>query len=620
MQLPGYLQSAILDAMAVAIVVTDSAGRILWVNRAFTQLTGYFSSEAIGQNMRLLKSDEQSPEFYQQMWETVQSGQVWQGEIINRRKDGSRYIEEQTVTPVNDDNGAIAYFVVVKQEITHRKEDEKRLRRQMDELTVFHGITQAGAEAVSIEALLERAMRAVKEHLYPDVDFGVGLVDEKSQSFLAYVNLLGKIQTLRIPLDQGIPAQVLASGKSIYLRDVKLDSTYVAVNQSIRSEVCAPLKAGDHIIGVLNAESPKVDAFDENDEQLLVTLAGQLAVSIERMRLYQNALRTTEKQEIMYRVSQEISASLELENVYQSIHRAVKELMPCEDFLIALLDEDRQEIHGVYMIELDNRLPTARFPASQGLSGNVIATGRSIKYDDFLTEHPELHSIQFGKDHTRSGIFVPLKFKGKPIGALSAQSYQTYTYTAEDEHILDLLASQAAIAIENARLFTEIQELATHDSLTGVFNRRHFFIRANEEVERANRYHQPLSVILFDVDHFKRVNDTYGHPTGDQVLQSIARRCRTSLRDVDIIGRYGGEEFIILMPSTDISNAAIVAERLRRGVLQEKFDTGNGPLTISLGVAAYDEGCKDIDVLLAHADKALYSAKNSGRNRVKVFE
>jgi diguanylate cyclase (GGDEF)-like protein len=315
-----------------------------------------------------------------------------------------------------------------------------------------------------------------------------------------------------------------------------------------------------------------------------------------------------------------VSASLELEQVYQAIHRAVKQLMPCEDFLIALLDEERHEIHGVYMIEWDERLPSARFPASQGLSGNVIATGRSIKYDDFFVDHPELHSIQFGKDRTRSGIFVPLMLKGEAIGVLSAQSYQTYTYTDENEKVLDQLASQAAIAIENARLYAELQELAIHDPLTGVFNRRHFFKHAGEEIAKANRYHQPLSVILFDIDHFKRVNDTYGHPTGDRVLQLIAQRCRANLRDVDIICRYGGEEFIVLMPSTDMTNASVAAERLRRCVLQENIDTGDSPLTISLGVAAYDENCKDIDALLARADKALYAAKNSGRNRVKRFE
>jgi diguanylate cyclase (GGDEF)-like protein/PAS domain S-box-containing protein len=620
MQLPGYLQFAILEAAAVAIVVTDAEGCIVWVNRAFTLLTGHSYDDAIGQGMNMLKSDEHDANFYQQMWETIQSGQVWRGEVVNRRKDGSRYVEDQTITPVRDENDAVAFFIVIKQEITLRKENEQRLRKQMDELTVLHAIARAGTEAETIEAMLEKAVRAVNERLYPGIDFGVGLVDKNSLSFQAYINLLGKVQKVMIPLDQGVPAQVLSSGKPIRLRDVSSYPSYVAVNKAIRSELCIPLKTGDRVIGVLNAESPQADAFDDQDEQLMITLAGQLAVAIERMQLYQNALRTADQRAVMYRVAQEISASLELEPVCQAIHRAVKQLMPCEDFLIALLDEERQEIHGVYMIELDEQLPSARFPATQGLSGAVIATGKSIKYDDFFVDHPELHSIQFGKDRTRSGIFVPLKFKGKAVGVLSAQSYQTYTYTDEDEHLLDQLASQAAIAIENARLYTKVQELAKYDSLTGIFNRRHFFERAGEEIEKANRYHQVLSVILFDIDHFKRVNDTYGHPKGDSVLQSIAQRCRANLREVDIIGRYGGEEFIVLMPFTDTTNAAVAAERLRRVVLQLNIDTGDSPLTISLGVAAYDENCKGIDDLLARADKALYNAKHSGRNRVKLFD
>jgi diguanylate cyclase (GGDEF)-like protein/PAS domain S-box-containing protein len=620
MQLPGYLQFAILEAAAVSIVVTDTSGCILWVNPAFVKLTGHTHEEAIGKGMNMLKSGEQNSSYYPQMWQTIQAGQVWRGEIINQRKDGSRYVEDQTITPVRDENGDVAFFIVIQQEITQRRENEERLRRQMEELTVLHTIARAGTEAENIEAMIEKAILAVNEHLYPGIDFGVGLINQSTRSFQAYINLSGKLQKLTIPLDQGVPAQVVASGQPIRVRDVTKNRSYVPVNKTIRSEVCVPLKAGDRIIGVLNAESPQVDAFDEKDEQLMVTLAGQLAVAIERMQLYQNAVRTAEQQAVMYRVAQEISASLKLEEVCQAIHRAVKQLMPCEDFLIALLDEPRQEIHGVYMIEWDERLPSARFPTSQGLSGNVIATGRSIKYDDFFVDHPELHSIQFGRDRTRSGIFVPLKFEGKAIGVLSAQSYQTYTYTDQDEYILDLLASQAAIAIENASLFAEVQELATHDPLTGVYNRREFFKRAVSEIERATRYQQDLSMILFDIDHFKRVNDTYGHPKGDSFLQEIAQRCLTNLRENDIIGRYGGEEFIILMPSTDIANATIVAERLRRDVLQENIDTGNGPLTISLGVAGYDKSCKDIDDLVARADRALYTAKNSGRNRFKLFE
>lgn len=619
MQLPGYLQSAVLEATQIAIVVTDSSGCILWLNRAYTQLSGQTYNEAVNQNINKLISDAQNPTASQKILETIQTGQAWQGNVVNQRKDGNSFIVEQTITPVKDDGGAIAFFVVFKQEVTHPKENEKHLSRQMDELTVLHTITQAGAEAVSIQALLEKTIRAVNERLYPNLDVGVGLVDEKSNSFQIYVNLLGKLHTLSLPIDQGISGQVLSTGNPIRLRDVRANPAFVAINQSVRSELCVPLKAGDHIFGVLNVESPQTDAFDENDEQILATLAGQLAIAIERMRLYQKLLRTTEKQSVMYRVSQEISIGLELESVYQSIHRAVKQLMPCEDFLIALLDEEHQEIQGVYMVELDIRLPEVRFSSSQGLCANVVSTGHSIKYDDFSTDHPDLRSMQIGKDRVRSGIFVPLKYKGKAIGVLSAQSYQTNAYTTEDEHILELLASQAAIAIENARLFSDIQELATHDPLTYVYNRRHFFKLANREVERAKRYHQPLSVILFDIDHFKRINDTYGHPTGDRVLQKIAQRCRAILRELDIIGRYGGDEFIILMPSTELTNAAIAAERVRQGVLQENIDAGNGPLTISLGVAAYNENCNSIDTLLAHADKALYSAKSSGRNRVKKF-
>ena len=185
--------------------------------------------------------------------------------------------------------------------------------------------------------------------------------------------------------------------------------------------------------------------------------------------------------------------------------------------------------------------------------------------------------------------------------------------------MLELLASHAAIALDNARLFSEVQQLATTDSLTGIFNRRHFFALARGEVERSRRYQYPLSLIMLDIDHFKQVNDTYGHATGDMILQQIAQRCRKNLRETDIFGRYGGEEFVVLLPLTDLENARLVAERLRLEAAEVGREANVEGVTISLGVAAMSGSGEDPESLLGKADQALYAAKQAGRNRVEVF-
>jgi diguanylate cyclase (GGDEF)-like protein len=184
------------------------------------------------------------------------------------------------------------------------------------------------------------------------------------------------------------------------------------------------------------------------------------------------------------------------------------------------------------------------------------------------------------------------------------------------------LADYAAVAIANARLFTQLQLQSITDSLTGLFNRRHLFSLAEREFLRAQRYGRPLSAVMLDIDHFKRVNDTYGHAAGDQVLAEVAQRLRTSARHTDLIGRYGGEEFVLLLPETELPGAELLAERLRRAIAGAPMATSGGPLSISasLGVAATQPNVRDAAALIDQADQALYAAKQAGRNRVLTFD
>ena len=167
-----------------------------------------------------------------------------------------------------------------------------------------------------------------------------------------------------------------------------------------------------------------------------------------------------------------------------------------------------------------------------------------------------------------------------------------------------------------------MRHLAITDELTGLFNRRHFFDLGAREFERAQRYRRPLTAIMLDIDHFKQVNDTYGHATGDQVLQAVARRCRQAIREIDILGRYGGDEFAVLLPETGLDEGYLVAERLRLEVAKDPFPANQNALhiTISLGVARVSAKVPDLETLLEHADAALYAAKQSGRNRAMVME
>jgi diguanylate cyclase (GGDEF)-like protein len=205
---------------------------------------------------------------------------------------------------------------------------------------------------------------------------------------------------------------------------------------------------------------------------------------------------------------------------------------------------------------------------------------------------------------------------------LSSQSYQPHKYSIEDQQMLEVLAAHAAIALDNAKLFGQIQQLAITDSLTNVFNRRHFFDIAQRELHRSLRYHHPLSVMMLDIDHYKIVNDTYGHVIGDVALKVISNHLMENLRETDTLGHYGGDEFSILLPETELGKAVEIAERLRVLINQTpiSIDQNEFTSTISVGVSCTNESITDFSQLFLSADMALYDAKNNNRNQVRYRE
>jgi diguanylate cyclase (GGDEF)-like protein len=218
---------------------------------------------------------------------------------------------------------------------------------------------------------------------------------------------------------------------------------------------------------------------------------------------------------------------------------------------------------------------------------------------------------------------VPIIGHDRCLGVLSLyKTNHERHFTKFDLAMLESLGRQAGLAIVNAELYFEVQQLTTSDSLTGINNRLSFNNLAVKEVERSWRYGRPLAIILMDIDSLHLINESNGHEAGDDVLRVLARICSNGLRRVDILGRYQQDEFILLLPETDLKNASDVAERLRLQVATTPIttDKGSAAITVSMGVAGL-EGRQEIDLqtLLDRAEKALFDAKQAGRNRVSLW-
>lgn len=223
--------------------------------------------------------------------------------------------------------------------------------------------------------------------------------------------------------------------------------------------------------------------------------------------------------------------------------------------------------------------------------------------------------------HPAGLLYIPLFTKHGIPGLVILDRGENKPFESQEREVAFALSSNAAFAIENARLFEEVKRLATTDSLTGLSNRRHFMEVAEKEVLRSLRYSNPLCAVMVDVDNFKSFNDNHGHATGDMVLQTLATILKRECRQTDLLGRLGGDELVILLIETDIEAGREIAERLRKAVAQEPFRVDQDTVinvTISMGMSSVGPGVADLHELLRDSDRNLYDAKNRGRNRLVV--
>ncbi|GAB4498754.1 MAG: hypothetical protein OHK003_12100 [Anaerolineales bacterium] len=391
------------------------------------------------------------------------------------------------------------------------------------------------------------------------------------------------------------------------------------------SQLFVPVISGSRTIGVLSIQSYKKHYYKDEQLDLLKNLASHCAGALERIWAQEALGEFVERLKVLHAAVNAINASLDMERACQVVYETVARVMPCNDFVIDGYDKETNEIVPIYAVEHPGRrVFTNRYTADHGLAGEIVRTKKRLFFNN--EQEIEQSGINFElygtheEDPTKSILAVPMLLHGEIYGMVSAQSYAINAYTHDDLYLLEVLASHAAIAIENARLFDSIQQLANTDPLTGILNRRRFFELAEVEFSKSSTSNMPFSVIMLDVDDFKQFNDRHGHKVGDSVLTLVAETCKTSLRTDDILGRLGGEEFAVALPNTRLEDALEVAARLRRAIQEVNLSDGSIiAITVSVGVAEFDYNCKSLDELLDRADKAMYTSKNSGRNRVSAW-
>jgi diguanylate cyclase (GGDEF)-like protein len=309
-----------------------------------------------------------------------------------------------------------------------------------------------------------------------------------------------------------------------------------------------------------------------------------------------------------------LTESRPLEESLHAVTDAALELLPANHASIRLLDGSHSDLLSGARSGAGASTRPLHFRRGQGVLGWVVEYKESLSIDD-VTKDPRFVAGKQGFQ-IRSMIAEPLWSAGQVIGVLSASSQKRRAFTEDDRLLARLLANCCTPPIERARL----RRLAMTDDLTLAYNQRYLSPRVNEEIERARRSGQPLSLLLLDLDHFKAVNDEHGHDVGDMVLRLFADRVRSIVRRVDVFIRRGGEEFLLLMPATALEQARNTAERIRRNLGGGELEVGAGRRvrqTVSIGASCWDFK-ESPEALQRRADVAMYAAKEQGRDRVVV--
>jgi diguanylate cyclase (GGDEF)-like protein len=498
-----------------------------------------------------------------------------------------------------------------------------RHTRQLREVTV------AISSTLDISTILKRVAQLMTELIGADAG-NIPLYNAERDCLMPgrLINLPSDVVAYPFFRGSGIIWELIDRGGSVIINDYQ-DQPHALpgmIALGVTAVLAVPLRSPEQILGVLILyQCTPSKGFSQHDRELLEIIGQQTSIALQNAQLYENALYDSERRRTLYAASVEIGSALDLHELCETIHRSIDRLMLCDSCAIGLYDEARNEIEYVYIVDSQGRWPSHRVPVSRGMLGYVVREGLSLRIsgsDPAIEALFGAERLYSAADHTNAILAAPLRAGEQTVGAFTVQAVNPHAYTSDDLDNLEMLAATAAIAIQNARLFGQIQQMATIDPLTQVPNRRFFFSQAIREIERANRYGTPISLIMLDADHFKSINDTYGHLAGDQVLQAIAGRCKENLRDLDTVARYGGEEFVILLPQTGYDQAMYVAQRLCQRIGQHPIDSDAGPISVSasLGVTALDyRRPVSLERLLDQADQALYAAKHAGRNRVRGF-
>ena len=398
--------------------------------------------------------------------------------------------------------------------------------------------------------------------------------------------------------------------------------------EMVRSIALCPVEAAGEVRGLLLLDHTEGNAYSAADQAFLADTAKLLGQAV--YYTYLNTEHSLEYQRLvaMSNTEKDFWKDLEFEAVMNKMQEIIPYAIPCDRLTISLKEEGKPYASIVRAYGQDaEEFHKLRFGIGENNPKSIVSMAYSKEFGFFRNFNDERYEARYTEDEPQEGFFA--SFMAVPFGVdesrglMLIESTKRDVFTNSNLDLLSRIGTSAGLALEKIFIIRKADALATHDGLTGLNNHRQFQKILATKISACARYKEPLSLVLCDIDFFKKLNDTYGHPFGDKVLKGIAEKLESSIRvDIDAAARYGGEEFVLILDKTTCDNAKETVERIRQGIEDMSFKTTDGEVvkkTMSFGIASYPEHARELNDLISKADKALYSAKSGGRNRVVVY-
>ncbi len=411
---------------------------------------------------------------------------------------------------------------------------------------------------------------------------------------------------------RGSESEVIRTGNPSVIEDFLENRSLLVIGDDdspvTRAAISAPLRSRGRVLGVISAQSYRPGAYSDSDLELLQGIADVAAVAMENVSHVQELEHRRREAERMEEISRVLASSLDADAVLSRVVEAAMDLLEADGAYVWLDDGEEARVGAS-----QGRIAPpsgATFPVQGEIARELVRDGRSLLLDR-LQEQLEVPEV-LRPDPARNALMVPLPGPDRVIGALCVAAIRDRRFRSDDARLLQRLAGHAAVALENARLHQALQTLSLTDPLTGLPNRRQLEVHLSREFAAAQRG-RPLALVLFDVDRFKEYNDTQGHVAGDQALRALGRVMAEETRAMNLVARYGGDEFLAVLSDTGLEGARQHAGRVHARVARDR-ELGAMGITLSSGVAAYREGMHRVEDLIRAADEDMYRSKAATRN------